>query len=418
MSVQQVLGCGIDGQTFKTKYERLSEENKLRLGRVADRVRLTLKIRYEMAFYNNPFAWGAEEYSLRYVELPSIEVYLLCTCLDTLAGQPVHRNFKDWIRDQLSVTSLSLEEVTHLYAQYEEEYGVGRNLRSLFRNLPWSVKDWLATNIVIWRSDQLLPVGEQDANELGNRLYLYFYNARRNAFTHGSVSHPTLIADDIREPEDSEWWITPAAGTDFVLNRDRPNQRWNLSYRPGLDEATILRMIIHAAGLQMLEIEPTRELIDVNLRNYSRLNALYAFVSEVSRNAAAVSWWSKVDDPGMNNFRAYLIHGGIPTLSSESSTVVADRYLDNPLESGLRQMTHQYLREINHVNSAVSDFNESNPPPRDNRNPSERWQVIKEFLVELVKAPSCKSVLKWPSKTEMTKLWLVIRDPCYTPATI
>lgn len=418
MSVQQVFGCGIDGQAFKTKYESLSEENKLRLRRVADRVRLTLKVRYEMAFYNSPFMWGGEEYNLRYVELPSIEVYLLCTCLDTLAGQPVHRNFKDWIRDQPSVTCLGLEEITHLYAQYEEEYGVSRNLRSLFRNLPRSVKDWLATNVRIRRSDQFLPAGERDADELVNRLYLYFYNVRRNAFTHGSVSRHTLTADDIREPKDNEGWITPASGMDFVIDRDRPNQTWNFSYRLGLDEATILRMIIHASGLQMLEIEPTRELIDVNLRNYSRLNALYAFVSEVNRNAAAVSWWSKVADPGMDNLRAYLIYGGIPTLNSESSTVMADRYLDNTLESGLRQMTHQYLREISHINSAVSDFNESNPPSRDNRNPSERWQVINEFLAELVKAPSCKSVLKWPSKTEMTNLWLVIRDPCYTPATI
>jgi hypothetical protein len=416
MNIQLVFGCGIDGQTLKARYEGLSEENKLRLGRVAGRVWLTLKLRYEMAFYNNPFAWRGEEYNLKHVELPSIEV--LCTCLDTLAGKPVHKNFKDWIRGQPNVTGLGLEEITHLYAQYEEEYGVGRNLRALFKNLPRSVKNWLASNVVIRRSDQPLSVKEQDPDKLVNRLYVYFYNVRRNAFTHGSVSRPTPIAGDVREPKDGEWWITPASGTHFVLYRDRPNQEWNLSYRQGLDEATILRMIIHAAGLQMLGIEPTRELIDTNLRNYSRLDALYAFVSEVNRNSAAVSWWSKLDDPSMTDFRLFLIHEGISPLGSESSTVMADRYLDNPLESGLRQMTLQYLGEVNHINSAVTDFNESNPPSRDSHSLNERWQVIKEFLDGLVKTPFYNLVLKWPSIKEMTNLWLVIRDPCYTPNTI
>lgn len=414
--MQRVFGCGVDGHTFKVKYRELSEKNRLRLGRVAGRVWLTLKLRYEMAFlYNNPFALGGEEYNLRHIELPSIEIYLLCTCLDTLAGKPIHKNFKDWVKDQPNTTGFDLEEITRLCAQYEEEYGVGRNLRALFRNLPPSVKDWLASNVVIERSDQYLLPEEQDVDKLVNRLYVYFYNVRRNAFTHGSVSRPTPIADKVREPKDGEWWVTPASGTHFILHRDRPNQEWNLSYRQGLDEATILRIIIHAVALQMLGVELTSELINTNLRNYSRLDALYAFVSEVNRNSALASGWARIDDTEMTD---HLIGLGIPLLSSEASTVMVERYLDNRLESGLRQITSQYLRAVNHVNSLVSDFNETNPPASNAYDRNERWQTIKEFLDKLVRAPSYNSVVKLPSRNEMANLWLVIRDPCYTPSTI
>jgi len=418
MNVQQVFGCGIDGQAFKTKYEGLSDKNQFRLGRVASRVWLTLKLRYEMAFYSNPFARRGEEYNLRRVELPSIEVYLLCTCLDTLAGKPTYKSFENWLKEQPNIIDLGLKEIAHLHSQYLDEHGVSRNLKALFRTLPQSAKDWLASNVVIRRSDQPLSPDQQNVDKLLKRLHIYLYNTRRNAFTHSSISRPTPIAEDVREPTDGGWWVTPVSGTHFILYRDRPNQKWNLSYRQGLDEATILRIIIYAVVLQMLEIELTSELIDINLRNHSRLNALYAFVGEVKRNSASASWWTRIDDTEMTDLRLHLIYSGVPLLSTEASTVMVERYLDNPLESGLRQMTSQYLREVNHINSLVTDFNETNPPASKGYDRNERWQTIKEFLDKLVRAPYYNSVVKLPSRKEMANLWLVIRDPCYTPSTI
>ena len=120
----------------------------------------------------------------------------------------------------------------------------------------------------------------------------------------------------------------------------------------------------------------------------------------------------------MTDLRLHLIHSGVPLLSSEASAVIVERYLDNPFESGLRQMTSQYLRELNHINSRVSDFNKTNPPASNGSDRNERWQTIKEFLDNLVRAPSYNSVEKWPSRKEMANVWLVIRDPCYTRSTI
>jgi hypothetical protein len=375
---------------------------------------LTLKLRYETGFYNNPFPWGYEGYALRHIELPSIEVYLLCACLDTLAGKPVYRSFERWMREQPNAIDLSVKDVVRLYSSYMDEYGVGRNLRALFRNLPQSAKEWLASNVVIRRSDQPLAPYSQNIDKLLDRLYRYFYQVRRNAFTHGSVSLPTPIAEDIQESLDGEWWVTPVSGTHFSLYRDRPEQKWNLSYRQGLDEATILRIIIYAVAIQMLGIELSSRLIDTNLRNYSRLDTLYAFIGEVNRNSTLASLWERIDEVETSDLRLELIHSGIPLLRTESSMTMVERYLDNQFESQLRQMTSQYLIEVNHINSSVSSFNEANPPPSSGYDRAERWRVIKNFLDDLVRTASYKAIVKWPSRNEMRSVWLVIRDPCYT----
>lgn len=417
MNVQRVFGCGIDGQVFKDKYKGLSDENRSRLIRVAGRVWLTQKLRYELALYSHPFAWQGEEYSLRHVEIPSMEVYLLCTCLDTLAGRAVYKNFKDWIKEQPDIENLGLKEITALYSQYEEAYGIGRNLRSLFRNLPKSAKDWLIENVVIRKAGQPIIVEHRNADMLLDRLYRYFYNVRRNAFTHNSASRPTPVADDVREPLEGGLWVTPVSGTHFRF-REESKQKWNLPYRQGLDEATILRIIICAVALKLLNIELTPELIDANLQNYSRLHALYAFVSEVNWNSNVASLWSRIDDTDMTDYRLQFVYSEVPLLSTTASIVMNDRYLDNRLESAFRQMTSQYVRQVDHINSLVSEFNETHPPTRTGDGQQDRWNTVKDFLEKLRKTSSYNSIVKLPSKRAMTDLWRIIRDPCYTPKTI
>jgi hypothetical protein len=148
MSVQSVFGCGIDRHTFKAKFEGMGEKDQLRLERVAKRMRLSLKLRYEAAFSRNPFAFGDEDFRLFNVEMPSIEIYLLCTCLDTFAGKPDYKDFGEWLQVQENVTSLNINSVIDLYGRYKEDYGVGRNLRNLFESFPQSVKDWLSNNVI------------------------------------------------------------------------------------------------------------------------------------------------------------------------------------------------------------------------------------------------------------------------------
>jgi len=412
--VRRLFSCGVDRRVFEASYERLSEDEQIRLERVAKRVWLSLKLRYETAFYASPFAHPDEGYFLTRVELPSIEIYLLCTCLDILAGRSAYKDFGSWLKTQANVTNINLDDVVRLFAQYQAEYGVSRNLRNLFATLPASTKDWLVDNVAIRPWDQPLATRTRDSDVLVKRLHTYFYEIWRNAFTHSGVSRQATRAEDIREYlEGDDWWVTPVSGTMFVLDKDKPTQEWNFSYRQGLDEATILRVIIHSVVLKKLGIEPTPELIAANIRNYSRLNSLYAFINEVNSNATMLKAWSRVDERGMDTLRSFFTYVGIPLLNSEATKLMIDRYnSDNGLESGLRQMTSQYLHEVQTINSAISDFNKSNPPSKTN--PSEHWQIVKGFVEERTRTPPYLSIVDWLSRVEMTNLWLVVRDPCYT----
>jgi len=417
MNIQRVFGCGIDRQTFKTKYEGLPNKEKLRLERVARRLWLTLKLRYEVAFYRNPITWEKEGFTLTNVELPSIEIYLLCTCLDTLAGKPTYVEFGEWVKSQESTGSLDKNGIINLYNQYKDEYGIGKNFRNLFINLPPTVKTWLSNNISIHRSGHSQSADKSNPDLLMKHLYTFFYEVWRNTYTHSSVSQKTSIADDIVEPtKDDASWSYPPAWINFVLYRDKPKQKWDLTYRTGLDLATILRLIINTVALQILKIDVTQESISTNLRNFSRLSGLYAFASEVASNSETLRALSQVDEHGLGNFCNYLIYVGIPLLQSTASVTMLNRYnTELPLEASLHKMTTQYLTDVNKLNIEISNFNTLNPPPEGPKdNSPKRLQNIREFLEELLRTPVYQIILNGPPIGEMSSVWLVIRDPCYT----
>jgi hypothetical protein len=121
MNVKYIFCCGIDNQTLQSKLANLSEDNQRRLERVAIRVGVSLKIRYKLTLYRKPFPSPNDEFLINQVELPALEIYLLVTCLDTLAGQAVHKRFPDWLKQQPDLGQIGLEEISTLFAEYEEE---------------------------------------------------------------------------------------------------------------------------------------------------------------------------------------------------------------------------------------------------------------------------------------------------------
>jgi hypothetical protein len=417
--VRQMFGCGIDRQVFEAKLEGLSEEDRLRLDRVAWRMQLTFKLRYETSLNRNPCAWKYEDFNLRAVELPAIEVYLLCTCLDALTDRPPYVDFGQWLKQQEDVIGLGKQEIINLYTRYKREHGVGKNFRDLFSKLPKAMKSWLTENIIIERTNAPLTIPDQDESKLVRKLCAFFYEYWRNPFTHSSISRETVIADDIGAPskEYEGWWVWPAGCTHFVLDRRRPNQKWSLSYRTGLDLATILRLITYARAIQILTIDLTRELISTNLENLSRLNALYAFMTEVKINSSFLKALSDLQEDWSNPLRSDLLYVGVPLFRSEASTTMIEKFkTEFPLEAGLREMTIQYLAKVNDLNSMIKKFNTANPPPQNSADcPPERQQTISEFLGKMAKTPAYQDMLKgFPPIATMMNLWLVIRDPCYT----
>lgn len=416
VNTKSMFGCGIDGRLFKEKFDNLPEEGRRRIEKVARRLWLTLMLRYRLAVLHNPFLGVRYSFDLQDVELPSMEVYLLVTCLDTLAGKSTYVDFRDWIKTHSCAPALEVDEISTLYAQYLDEYGVTRNLRQIFTEIPKCVKDWLSQNVAIYQFDKMFDKDRSGTvDELVTNLFKYFYNVRRNEYTHSSSSRQTLTARDVIDPKkvDNNGWVTPASGSCFILDKRKPDQEWGFSYRQGLDEATILRVIIHAVVLQLLCIELTDEILVANLNNYSRLSALHNFVQEVDNNASFVRAWGLLNVKESSEFHEYLIYDGVPLLGIDASKTMVGRFISEyPLEAGLQQMTAQYIDEVFHINSEISKFNEAFPPSKGGN--ERRWQIISDFFLSQSQTQPYIAVLNWPSRIEMTNVWGVISDPCYS----
>ena len=286
MNFRDVFGCGVDPAVFDRLHEDLPLEEQDRLQRVGRRVWLTLVLRYQTIIRRSPFESPYDWIMLSRWELPSIEVYLLCTCLDTLAGKSDYRTFWQWLNTRAIDRALTMNEIGGLHAQYMEEYGVGLAFRRLFDNLSTAVKIWLASNVSIRPSDHPIADTDIDSQELVSLLRKYFYTIWRNPYTHRSMSRQTSVADDTRIPSQVGWWITPASGTMFEFQDGRTGQTWDFSFREGLDEATILRVIIHASVLRMMGVEVKEGTIESNLRGLSKMSAVYDFMGEVNWNAS------------------------------------------------------------------------------------------------------------------------------------
>lgn len=223
------------------------------------------------------------------------------------------------------------------------------------------------------------------------------------------------MPDDIRLSDETGWWVTPASGTHFPLERRHPNKLWNFSYRQGLDEATILRLIIHSVALQKLDIPVTEELINLNLRNLSRLDGLYSFLGEIAHNANMLNAWTNIEERSKHDLKSYLLYVGVPVLNDQAASRMLDRYdVDKDWETGYRQLNQQCIEEVNYLNTLITDFNEKNPkakPMQDNIDA--HWQAIKRFLNELLAKSAAKWIIQLPITNEITNLWLIIRNPCH-----
>jgi hypothetical protein len=410
-----MFGCGLEPRLFQEKYRALSESEQDKLERVARRIGITIKLRYETSVYQNPIQGPNEQFELQHVELPALEIYLLVSCLDSLAGQATYVDFGSWLLTQSLPKSLQLQEVTTLFEQYQTDYGVGRNIQNMLFNLPPLVKDWLTSNIAIREVDEVLSTAKQDTSILLRNLYKYFYNIRRNQFTHQSAPKQVSRAGPVVFNDAEQWWVTPAAGTAFILDSRRPNKEWNFSYRKGLDETIILRVIIHAAALRILDIEFTQQLFAANLRNHERLDALYGFVGEVSYNANLLASYGRTGQQKNFELRTYFIYAGLPLLLTEATIHMLGLYnAEQGWESGMREMTGQYLTEVQQFNLETASFNAAHPHKKSGESTTDHWDIIEKIVHLLIEGPNYSSILNWPSKVQMKNLWLIIRDPCYT----
>jgi len=412
-----MLCCGVAWTEFSKQYEKQTNEEKQRILKVAWRMWVSQKLRYGVITNNHIPTMGWDvEFKFTDTEWPSIEVYLLATCLDTLAGKPDFHSFDEWLQKQPFYTNLDTHGVISLLNKYRKSHGPRHTIRELFINLSPHMKTWLSQNVIIQKANK--PFGPEEINQnpetITKRLFEYFYDFRRNEFTHGSVTRQTSKAHNITSQDNR--WTRSLAGWEYSTDKKR---YWSFYHRHGIDEATILRIIIQAVVLQKLKIETDSEVIERNIVNQSRISALYGYVNELRRNANELYWWSRFDENAHDAANLFVGHSGIPRLKSLWTEILIERLTDHSLEVRLKQMAVEYLDSVRKLNLRIDDFNASKPSfsPSVSSNTGIWHQVMKSaksLFEELAETEEYLVVLEALQRKEMGKLRLVIRDPCYS----
>jgi hypothetical protein len=432
--VWKMLSCGVDESEFESKYDSFSPDTQDQLYRVAWRMWIAQILRYQVMPRVRPWSSRDDFDRLVAIEWPSLEIYLLFNCLDTLAPNVARKNFPEWIKAQNNIPCLNQDEIAEQYMEWTKEYGVGAKLRGLFTHLPDGMITWLTDNMIVQRAkDEFDPKGQREIQKQVDLIYQYFYNVRRNLYTHSSTSAPTYVTP---YPSRSDNWE--------LLKEYRIDDRdWRIYSRSVLDEATILRMIVQAVVLQKLHVEVNFSTIQANLANYSRQSVMYNFLSEVQVNAAALIWWPEFDQVARRAeqspwhrmigkiewnasdlvewrqfngdqkviFYESLAFIEVPCLNIKWSTIMAEQFVpQNEREYKVQQLAVSYLAFVKQLDSAIRQFNELHPPSPFKW--AEREKTLKKFLQSQTGTQAFDLVTQMPSRSEMGDLAILAQYPC------
>jgi len=418
-------GGGLKFDEFNPRYENLPDKDKDAIYWVAWRLLLTYYLRYDVdtprVFEHHIHMSTGDVRWLINSAIRSLEIYLLFTCLDTLAGSQ-HLGFPEWLESRLEDEKLSKKEIVDCYKKYKRECGVGSNLRRVFNNLPDVTIDWLSNNAVFRRVPKYIyGIGEYNHQSFENLsknlvtssrenitelLFEYYYNYWRNPFTHQSRSRaPHFVyyvnpSNDVSEippiplftnqdflasnPETSYTPKSYEQGQLVNVGRLKHNRKyWQLFLSLGTDEATILRVIIQSYIFQLLGIVVTSRQLEKFLYGLQFQSALrgYARSTEINKRLLDefINFNQGYSSQEMYHFR------GIPKLDIWWTEKLLELF------QGRGSIDHiqQYGTAVKTINEKIDLFNLSTPPVN---NSDENWgeqakvyrQAAQKFLNELL----------------------------------
>lgn len=378
----RTFGCGVDQKVFNKKYLRLSDPEQERIQRVAIRSWMIIQLRYRFQYERN-FSFRGQDWSrLAYKEKPSLEIYLLATCLDTLAGKPSnYKEFTEWLEEEITSEKISVNEVKEYFNCWRQEYGISQTLRNLFDDLPSVLTKWLSVHLQFEKYS--------GTSTLNRKLFKYIFNEWRHPFTHGSIT-PNVwgVNTDIELPTDeNKWWSYSPDGY--------------LMCRSGLDLATIIRVIIYSAVLNKLRFEIKAEHLDVYVGALSKLDAFYKFKWEMRHNVRMLQYWENYD--GSKTILDQLPLNQVQRLNSKLQTSSIN------MEQSLLETLTEYEENVKTLNYRIMDFNEAySRKPFDV--PDAYCQALSDFFSQQVKTDAYKAVLKINQNNRVRSIDLFIRE--------
>jgi hypothetical protein len=406
--IQRLLGYGIPSAIFQEKLSNLKESDREKLEKVVSRLWVTLKLRYESNFFRSSYSFqgDADGEDLQMNYLPNIELYLLCTCLDTLAGKDKgHKDFDAWIKEKHDENSnLPVSEVISLYQLYRDEYGIGSNLRKLFKNLPSPAQIWLSQNVKFQKHEQEIAQEELNLEEFLVALQKYFFNIWRNAFTHSSLIRNILTEDllgSLKFIDPEEWILVLPSGV-----KVGKGGKLDLYRKAKVDLSFILRFITHISCLQILGVEVTENIIEKVVRNLHRIHTFYFLLYELRKNHEMLLAWNRMED----NDLAWCVNFGVSELITNEVQKSIELFDLIPQEIQIKQKIDGYFQLISNINLVLLEFKKNVPPCPNSLPRTEQKYEIQQFIDSIRSSPDYFALIEYP-QTLYRDLYKLIHRP-------
>ncbi|GEM_PF-5871989 len=396
----ELFGFGLNPYEF---YERLrSSPGSQVLGAAARRAYLADRLRYRLRF--DPRVTQLTKPDLE-KQTRGLELYLLCTCLDLLAGSDFI-DFAAWLaidtdrakrrhglqEDEPRIAQLLADSAGDLHHPdvfraaaaklhgevYAPRFHLQRGFVRLFHELPDAMRRILTDVYVI--SSRLsqaevddLDIGERvirewrdlDDTERIDRIAKYIYVHRRNYFTHlARASRPRRWTPRAILGETDADRVSLADGFSYDLINDVVSEgdRFRIVAFRGLrdeDETLVIRLTVAGAWLQRLGYDVSSSYVEGFRRYQLRREAMYAAMSELDYVLALLRYYA--------GQRTVVLHDdamvSLPELPVAAATRV-EQYLevDTPLEGGIADGLRAYASGVDAVNAIIRAFNEEHIP--------------------------------------------------------
>lgn len=376
----RVFGFGTEAVDFARRLEKLEEKApavRRLISDVANRVAFIDFLRFEIG-------WRAEETnnvgdSLRLgANLDAVETYLLCTCIDALAGGREEVSFADWVSanpeqvedafgDRDSITSSQYAEVTEILFSAYRSTGISltREFLGFFTNLPPFVQSAITGSLVLIEGDYLSKAGQErlkkwqqlpEEKKLQSIALDYLYGIRRSKYTHaGKIQEAALPGHWRRAVErgalPSDWF--QGWQQTYLRHTANPDKiKYTLFTRGSRDENFLLRAAIAVHVLTLMEYAVDERYWEGFFAHYRSISAIYAFLHEMESNRECIDYLASVQAiTSDNDYRYY----GLPGLSTSRGEMLLRDSRD--AVSMLAGNISSYLHWARELNGKIEEFN-------------------------------------------------------------
>ena len=402
-----LFGFNVNAKDFN--HRLCQSENLEQLGAVAIRVYLIDRLRYRLRFTPALFLSTPDLNYRLGIEKQALELHLLCTCIDALAGKDF-LSFPEWLavskpakkakhrindsiielairgmREGLCEPDVFRRAATQVYKNaYLPQHGNHKAFLRYFDSLPDSLKK-LLTEIYVM-SDPLdeddISREVKDGASLPNDIKAwnqarekwqtksldqkirsiaeYFYSYHRNPYTHKARSVKPRVTADWSEILGMEVGDAAWDPINDVIQFGGKYRIVRFKADPGEDESIMLRLVVAVGWLKKLGYQADEDFVRGFRKYQVRRESMYNAMYEIEVMLRMWRYYTGEDEEH-SPYSATLSLPKFPI--SNIDKLRPHLYKTTSLEGGIDGMIKDYLNRLGQINEHINNFNTAHIPP-------------------------------------------------------